>query len=127
MPLLLCYTRLETKGAKLMRKIDSNEAKQLIQSKQAGWYAVWANPPILHPNQTVVEFRDNCYLVGKDLFEIEPVGQIIMINGVPKQGFAICSYSPELTVLLKAEIERHKANAKTSPGYFTKDIDSKVQ
>jgi hypothetical protein len=108
-----------------MRKIDQKEAQQLIQSKQAGWYAVWANPPLPHPNQMVIEFSHNCYLVDKEFFEIEATDKVIIIGGVPKQVFSVRSYDPELTILLKTEIERFKTTRKTDveviPGYSTND------
>jgi len=90
-----------------VRKIDRAEVNRLLQANEAGWYAIWANPPILHPIQMVIEIGNDYYLAGKEDFEIESKGPVI-INGLLKEAHQILCYNPELTALLLADAERGK-------------------
>lgn len=68
-----------------MREIPKAEAMGLIQSCQAGWWSLYANPPIPHATQHVVEVGERYFLLEGDEITIEPTNAIIEINGIPKQ------------------------------------------
>jgi hypothetical protein len=46
-----------------MREITEKEAKQLINSHEAGWWATHANPPIIHDKQIAVSHKNRWYLL----------------------------------------------------------------
>lgn len=89
-----------------MKEISKQEADSLIGLKQAGWYAVYSNPPILHESQYVVETSGKFFLASKEEFDITPVG-ILHISGIrPKMGHSVAVNNEELVSLLSVEIKK---------------------
>lgn len=59
-----------------MRAISPEEARELIRTQKAGWYATYANPPIPHSESMVVTVGGKNYLTTKDEFHIEEIGLV---------------------------------------------------
>lgn len=88
-----------------MREIDKTEAKQLIESGNAGFYAIWANPPILHDTQYVIQSGHRCWLASSKELRIKEEG-IVLVRGCPQMLHTVEMDLPdEIGNILQAEMD----------------------
>lgn len=110
-----------------MKEINPTEAKSLRDAKQTGWYAVWANPPQLHPDHRyVVQLGDRFFLTEDPKeFRIE-LSAVFVLNGLLKQGHLVYASGP-IAELLQAETQKAKSIdiGAGVPTYHTKGLEPK--
>ena len=94
-----------------MSLIQTNEARALVEGGIAGWYAVNANPPIIHNACYVVSLLDGRhFLVGKDDLSVEQAG-LTRVNRIPKQIHGVkFDGDSEIGKLLVKDMETAKRN-----------------
>lgn len=91
-----------------LREISKEEADRLIESGEAGFYAVWANPPTPHAVQHVLQIKLQYWLVPIENLKIEKAG-IVNLGGLMKQVHTVKMDLPdEISELLKADMERYQ-------------------
>lgn len=84
-----------------MIDITREEGERLVREKQAGWYAINANPPVPHPDQTVIYLGERTILAGKDEFSLKMGGTTVAF-GVPKIAWLV-ECADEIGQLIMAE------------------------
>ena len=110
-----------------MKSLTLKEARELVESRLAGWYAVNANPPILHNASYVVSLLDGRHFLvsGTDL-SIKPAG-LTIINGIIKQANAVTfDGDSDIGKLLIQDIEsaKQKHSVETSFAALCTGIES---
>lgn len=88
-----------------MQEISREEGKRLIAAQQAGWYAVEANPPIVHHTQYVVDVGDRTFLCPVEEFNIE-FGGVVQLADIPKQAHIVECKNDDLAAMLISEMEK---------------------
>lgn len=84
-----------------MKPITRQQAEYHLQTNRIGFYAIWANPPLLSEEQIyVVQIGDDFYLTEVNELKLEFVGSSV-INGVPKDNYLVEVYNIELGNLLQ--------------------------
>ncbi len=90
-----------------MREITEREGKSLINSHQAGWYAIYANPPIVHDKQMVVNINERWFLL-----QVPQEIEIKLVAAFPTSGmkgkgvFSVELKNEELIGMLKPRLEK---------------------
>lgn len=92
-----------------MRQISRAEANSLREDGAAGFYAAWANPPVLHPaNIYIVQIGEDFYLTATGELTIEEAGIVLLPNGLPKQAHAVTFTNEALARMVIEETKKAK-------------------
>ena len=108
-----------------MRQISQTEANSLIEDGAAGFYAVWANPPVIHKQHIyVVQIGEAFHLTAPGELTIEDAGVVLLPNGLPKQAHAVSVHNEQLAALLVEETKRAKQVSLGAgvPSYHTQSL-----
>ena len=91
-----------------MKEITGQEARELIRDGKAGWYAVYANPPIVHDKQYVVTINFKHYLADIDEISVEEDGLLMFgMFGKVKSKWIVEVHNDELADMIRVDAERH--------------------
>lgn len=92
-----------------MRQISRTEAKSLREDGVAGFYAAWANPPVLHPqNIYVVQIGESFYLTAPGELDISEAGLVTLPSGLLKQAHAVTVSNEELARMIIEDTKKGK-------------------
>jgi len=92
------------------REISKSEGNLILQSRQAGFYAVWSNPPFLHKDRYVVQIGQRFWLLDVPFFDVKYIGVISLQNKKLKQAHEVFCDIPEISELIQQEMRKCVSN-----------------
>lgn len=87
----------------MLNEINRQQAHDLLESGQAGYWSVYANPPTPHPDQVVVVVFGRFYLLPGSEFRITEAARWLITETRGKAVFEICSENDELSEMIRSE------------------------
>lgn len=110
-----------------MLQITQEKAQKLLDTKAAGFYAVWANPPIPHDEQIyVVQIGQDFYLTEKGEMELVPIGVDTILQ---KVAIEVKVNADNLGELLMNEVKKCKRldDGLEVPVYATRSLEPRSE
>lgn len=90
-------------------EITEGEARYLVITGQAGYWSLFANPPVEHDSQTVVRVRGRFFLCQESEFSVQAAGPVGVIGGKMKGAHIVkCDDSLDLVAWIKEDMEKFR-------------------